>query len=75
MAVAVRDDLVSAIQRDGRSVYEIARQTGVPQSSLSRFINGERGLSFESLESLASVLGLELRVTPRRPRKRSSKKS
>lgn len=73
--VAVRDDFIKALQRDERSIYEICRQSGVPQSSLSRFIHGKSGLSFESLEAIAKILGLELRVVRRRPRRRAAKKS
>ena len=45
------------------SLNAIAGETGVSQPQLSRFVNGERGLSVGSLDILCEFLGLELRPT------------
>jgi len=54
------DQIRAAIRSSELSRYEIARQTGVHEASLSRFVNGKGSLSFESIERLAPVLGLKI---------------
>jgi len=44
----------------GLSRYEIAKRSGVSEATLSRFVNGQQGLSTDTLDKLANVLGLEL---------------
>lgn len=46
------------------SKRRLALESGVPESSLSRFRRGERSLSIESADRLVSTLGLDL--TPRK---------
>jgi hypothetical protein len=46
------------------SKRRLALESGVPESSLSRFRSGERLLSAESMDRLVSTLGLDL--TPRK---------
>ena len=41
---------------------EIARQTGIDKSTLSRFLSGERGLPMATLDTLAEFLRLEVRL-------------
>jgi len=65
------DQLRRIIAESGLSRYELARRSGVEQSALSRFVNGQRGLTTESLDRLAEALGLELTVKrPARKRKK-----
>jgi len=41
--------------------YEISKQTGIAQSTLSKLVNGERaGISTESWDKLGECLGLRL---------------
>jgi len=47
--------------------YELAKQSGVSQSALSRFVSGERGLTTETLDKLTVALGLELVKGRRKP--------
>lgn len=49
-----------AIETCGLSRYQIAKQTGVEQSALSRFVSGERGFTTASLDKLADLLDLEI---------------
>jgi len=64
-------DLIDALRREvkraGVSRYRIAKDTGITQDILSRFVNGERGLSMENIDILCRYLELEL--TPKNNRK------
>ncbi len=50
----------SAIEHCGVSRYVIARDTGISNSTLSRFMSGERGLTMTALDTLAEHLELNL---------------
>lgn len=65
-AASFSESLRRLIERSGLSRYEIARQSGVSESSLSRFLSGERGLTTDSVDRLAAFLGLSLTVTRKR---------
>jgi transcriptional regulator with XRE-family HTH domain len=52
--------LRDSIRESGLSLNEIARQSGVPVPSLSRFMRDERGLSLSVAEKVCTVLCLEL---------------
>jgi hypothetical protein len=72
--MSISTQLQAAIRNAGESVYAVSKGSGVPQSVLSRFVNGERGLSLESVDRLAEYLELELqpkRASPRKPAKRT----
>jgi hypothetical protein len=58
------------INEGSMSRYAISRRTGIPQSVLSRFVNGERGLSLESIDKLGDVLALEIRMGPKASRRK-----
>jgi len=49
-----------AIEESGLSLYAIAKQTGIDQSQLSRFMRSERGLSIKTAERLAAIVGIKL---------------
>lgn len=51
----------------GQTLGELARETGIDKSTLSRFINGQRGLSMEALDALGKYLGLRI-VKATKPR-------
>jgi len=44
----------------GRTATLLARETQMSLAMMSRFLNGKRGLSFQTLDRLAAVLGLRL---------------
>ncbi len=67
--VELSDQIRRAVRTSGRSCYSICKWSGLDQSSLSRFMRGERGLSMRSLDDLADILKLNLR-SPRRNRKK-----
>jgi len=62
------DQIRRLIESSGMSRYEIARQTGIEQSVLSRFMSGERGLTTLTLDRLGELFDLEV---VHRGRKRS----
>ena len=57
---AVSEMLCEHVLDCGRSRYRIAMDTGIAQSTLSRFITGERGLSQDAIDTLAVYFGLQL---------------
>ena len=61
MTVDIIEELRRAIRDSGESEYAIGKATGVSQSILSRFVNGERGISLETAAKLCEHLELELR--------------
>ncbi len=60
MSEGIANDLRREIEESGWSVNALASESGVQQAALSRFMNGKAGLSLESIERLAEVLGLRL---------------
>ena len=57
--MAISDQLREAIRRYG-SVYAVARDSGVPQSVLQRFVTEERDIRLETADRLAEFFGLHL---------------
>ena len=66
LATVLRD----AIDESGKTQYQLAQETGIDKSALSRFVSGERGLTLETAAKLATALNLELKPV-RRQRKRA----
>ena len=68
----VSDRLREALVRSGLPQREVARRTGIDPASLSRFINGSRGLSglsMPAIDALAELFELELRPRASKQRK------
>jgi transcriptional regulator with XRE-family HTH domain len=65
MVLQLRD----AIRQDGRTLAELAEASGVDPSRLSRFVRGQRDLTFNAAVRLCDALGIRL-VLPRRSRKK-----
>lgn len=63
------DQLRQAIDNSGLTRYRIAKETGINEAALSKFYRGERGLSTESLNSLADCLQITILVG-RKPTKK-----
>lgn len=49
-----------AIKESGLTIYRLAKDSGVPQPVLSRFVNAKRGITLSTASKLATTLGLEL---------------
>jgi transcriptional regulator with XRE-family HTH domain len=60
------DEIREAIKSSDKTRYRLSKQTEIPQSQLSRFMTGEKGLSFDAMERLAEALGLEIIIRPKR---------
>lgn len=57
----ISEQLRRAILASGMSRYRICKEIGIGQPSMSRFMAGIAGLSLETIDALAELLGLELR--------------
>jgi plasmid maintenance system antidote protein VapI len=54
------DQLRHAVLNCGQTRYAISKATGIGQDKLSRFVNGERGVSCEVMDKLGEYLGLRI---------------
>jgi len=59
--------IAEAIERCGKSRYQIHKETGIDQAVLCRIVNGGR-CSLETAEQLCEYLGLELRPRQKKAR-------
>jgi len=58
--VKVSDQIRQAVDAAGVSRYRICKATGLSQALMSRFMAGHVGLSLDSLDALAEVLGFDV---------------
>jgi plasmid maintenance system antidote protein VapI len=65
-AESFSDQLRNAVRDCGTTRYALAKQLGISESTLSRFLSGERGLTLDLVDRLADVLGLQIHVTVQR---------
>jgi transcriptional regulator with XRE-family HTH domain len=56
------DRLRAAVAKSRLSRYELAKQSGIDQAALLRFVRGG-SLRIESVEKLCPILGLQLTLT------------
>ena len=63
------EQLRDAIEKAGVSRYEIAKQTGVSETTLCRFVSGERGISVDAMDAIGLYLGLAIVRPKKRPTK------
>ena len=54
------DQLRELVETDPMSRYELSKRTGVPESVLSYFVSGQRGMSLASIDAVCRCLGLRL---------------
>ena len=54
------DVLKAAIEESGLTRYRIAKDTGITEATLCRFVGGETSLRLDKADVLAEYLGLEL---------------
>jgi transcriptional regulator with XRE-family HTH domain len=52
------DQIRDAVNDSGLSRYRICQEIGLPQSAMSRFMNGKGGIAMENLDRLAELLGI-----------------
>jgi plasmid maintenance system antidote protein VapI len=54
------DELRRAVDACGQSRYRLCQELGIAESTLSRFMSGERGLTMKCLDRLAALLDLHV---------------
>ena len=65
---SLSDELRQAVEQSGLSRYSVWQQTGIDQGTMSKFMAGARGLSLESIDKLADLLGLHVVTDAELPR-------
>ena len=58
--VAVSKALKQAVRGSGKTLYRVAKDSGVSYPTLHRFMAGKRSISVEALDKLCLYLGLKL---------------
>jgi transcriptional regulator with XRE-family HTH domain len=66
--LTVAEQVKKAIRQSGMSAYAICCESGVNEATLSRFLNGNLDPRLSTLDKLADVLGLELKIHKRKGR-------
>lgn len=61
MRAPIDDVLRQAIAKSGLSLNELARRTGVPQPTISRFMSGLTDMRLSNAAKIAAELGLVLK--------------
>ena len=57
---SLENQIRTAIEKSGLSVYRLAKDSGVSQPVLCRFVNGQRGITLATASKLVETLGLRL---------------
>ena len=63
------DQLRQAIDDSGMTRYRIAQETGLSESTLSKFYLGQRGLSMEAMNALGECLQITITVSRKAEKK------
>ena len=64
----VSEQLRKAVDASGKSRYRICKDLGISETTMSRFMASQRGLSLRLVDRLCAYLGLELRKTKQKGR-------
>jgi len=65
----ISEQLKAAILNADKSRYRIAKETGLTEAGLSRFVNDVAGLSLDSIDRIGECLGLQIVVE--KPKRRA----
>ena len=68
--VKLSDQVRRAVDASGLSRYRICKTLGIAESTLSRFMAGQGGLSMEYLDALADLLDLKIVAGKPRPKRK-----
>ena len=60
------EQLRRTISEDGRSLYAIAKASGLHIGPIQRFVAREHGMTCDSADRLCAALGVEIRLMKRR---------
>lgn len=66
---SVTATLRTALERCGQTRYAVSKATGIPESTLSRFVAGGKPLRGENIDKLSDYLGLALTAKAVKTRK------
>jgi plasmid maintenance system antidote protein VapI len=55
-----------AIKQSGLTPYRVATDADVDRAIMTRFVNGQRGLTLDTASRICDMLGLELRPVRRK---------
>ncbi len=67
--MSTTQQLQQIILQCGMTRYELAQKSGVAEAVLSRFMAGKRGMTTDTLDRQAPVLGLRITANPKPPHK------
>jgi transcriptional regulator with XRE-family HTH domain len=67
--VKLSEQIRQAIDASSLSRYRICKELGMAEATMSRFMNGQGGLSMEYLDALADLINLNITTGRRRQRK------
>ena len=56
----IEDQVRDEIKRQGLSCYRIAKETGLNESTIGRFVNARKPMRADSLDYIVALLGMEL---------------
>lgn len=59
------DKIRRAVETSGKTRYRIAKESGISAAQLSRLVNGQSGMTVETIERLADYLGLRIVIEPK----------
>ena len=62
--LTISEVLRTAIENSGLTRYRIATETGIPETSVMRFMAGKSSLRLDKADKLAAYLGLRLMPDP-----------
>ena len=66
------DEIRAAVENCGMTRYRIAKETDIDASVLCRFVQGQVGLSMDTLDKLAECIGLHV-LWEQEPRKQKGR--
>lgn len=69
----LQDEIKEVLEKQGITAYRVWKETGIHQSSMSKFFAGQRMFSVETLNTLLDYLGYELTIRKKRKRKQEQK--
>jgi len=57
---SISEQLLKAMKASGLTRYRISKETGVSESTLSKFVNRKGGLSMEAIDKIGKLIGMGL---------------
>jgi transcriptional regulator with XRE-family HTH domain len=66
--VKLSEQIRRAVDASGVSRYRICKVLGIAESTMSRFMTGQGGLSMVNLDALADLLDFDIVIGKRSPR-------